>query len=227
MRDYLVYIPCKESKVVANLWDESRTYDIALNDYTGSSIPKPVDDNPAFWSRVDFTFHEKGHKWPVIGNMGYSFDSYKAVCFLDDDVEINTEQMNRLFYYGRIFGWNLWQAALTLDSIGTHRHLFKQVRSWYRPAKWVEIMAPIFSREALETCASSFSLSESGYGLDLLWPKLLNNRGLIVVDTITMKHRHPITSTNWKLSNGKSPAQELSEIVDKYDLGSWIYGQST
>ena len=218
MRDYLVYIPCNAGLVRANLWEDDRTYDIALNDYSGST---------AWCTGAEHLSNVKSHKWPAIVSMQELFMGYKAVCFLDDDVEINTEQMNRLFYYGRIFGWNLWQAALTLDSIGTHRHLFKQVRSWYRPAKWVEIMAPIFSREALETCASSFSLSESGYGLDLLWPKLLNNRGLIVVDTITMKHRHPITSTNWKLSNGKSPAQELSEIVDKYDLGSWIYGQST
>ena len=70
MRDYLVYVPCKQGAVVADLWGADRAYDIALNDYTGKGLTNIAAELGAA---------TKGHKWPCIAKFMHWFEHYQAV----------------------------------------------------------------------------------------------------------------------------------------------------
>jgi hypothetical protein len=71
----------------------------------------------------------------------------------------------------------------------------------------VEIMMPVFVHEALLAVWQTFSESQSGYGLDLLWPKVLKNKGLAVVDCVQARHIGPVNSGSWRMPNGKMKAE--------------------
>jgi hypothetical protein len=208
VKEHLVYLPSNRGRIAADLWGPDRTYDVAINDYTGTARP----DGP------EYSFALVGHKWPVIAALAELFSRYEAVCFLDDDVEIDTARLNGLFRIGRVLELNLWQAALTRDSVGTHPPLFQAPGSYARAVPVVEIMMPVFSRAALAVCQESFCESESGYGLDFWWPHLLQHQYLAVIDAIPARHRRPIGSAGWKLANGLTPQEECRQLVRKYNL---------
>lgn len=216
-REFLVYCPCHKGVVAADMFGTNRLYDIALNDYSGLGTGL---------ERCDYPSNFRGHKWPGIASMPLStWSAYEAVCFLDDDVAIDTDRLNRLFRAGQALGLSLWQAALerAADSFGTHPHLFRRSGCHVRVVQFVEVMMPVFSKAALATCYPSFTESQSGYGLDLLWPKLLGNQGIAVIDAISAKHTRETESASWVMPNGKTPGQECQELVERHGLEQWAY----
>lgn len=214
MRKFLVYIAAKHGVIVADLFRDCRLFDVALNDYTGDGIGM---------EQADRTFARFCHKWPgIFANLADVWSLYDAVAFFDDDIAISTEAMNQLFLTGMSLGLNLWQAALTHDSYHSHAHTLQRADSFVRRVGMVEIMMPVFSRRALKICWPTLGECKSGYGLDYVWPKLLANQGLAVVDAIAAKHTRPIQSEDW-ISDGKTPFQEWSELERKYQLKAWKY----
>ena len=119
---------------------------------------------------------------------------------------------------------NIWQPALTPDSYTGWLHTRVQSVG-VRPVPFVEIMMPFFRWSALKACLPSFTETESGWGIDFLWPKMVHNEGIAVFDSLTATHCRPIQSENWKLSNGKTPLQEGHELAEKYNLRGSQYGR--
>ena len=113
---------------------------------------------------------------------------------LDDDIEANGDTLARLFKAGDALGLSLWQPALTQDSVHSWKHTQQVAGSFVRPVKMIEVMAPFFSRDALARCLSSFSETQSGWGLDFLWPKLLGYQGLAILDALPISHHREVTS---------------------------------
>ena len=72
---------------------------------------------------------------------------------------------------------------------------------------------PIFSKTALDICVHTFARSESGWGLDLIWPDYLEHTGLAVVDVVVAEHLRPINSAQWQLANGNTAAGECEAIL--------------
>jgi len=207
-RPYLVYCPTLRGELAADLWAGFRLYDVALNDYSGEG--KGLD-------RAEHRFARVGHKWPCIhANLGGLIGHYTAFCFLDEDIEIDTDRLNRLFLAGEAFGLSLWQAALTPDSYHSHTHLLAVNGSYLRPTGLVEIMMPCFSRQALQRVWNTLTESQSGWGLDGVWSKLLSGQCLAVVDAIQARHGRPCRSEQWTLSNGLTPEQEWYILARKY-----------
>src|SRR5947209_6981733 len=63
-----------------------------------------------------------------------------------------------------------------------------------RRVGFVEIMCPAFSRTALERLLFTLELSETGWGwgLDSVWPMLLDYRNVGVLDGVTVTHTRPV-----------------------------------
>jgi hypothetical protein len=63
-----------------------------------------------------------------------------------------------------------------------------------RRAGFVEIMVPCFSRAALERLLPTLDLTTTGWGwgLDSLWPKLLDYRNVGVIDAAPVLHTRPV-----------------------------------
>jgi hypothetical protein len=210
--DYLLFIPTNHGKIAADIFGEDRNYDVALNDYTGDGIGT---------EKADHQFALAGHKWPCISRLPLGLlKHYKAVAFFDDDIDVTTDQMNALFVRGTRNLVDIWQASLPEGYEGwQHLNHQQDQPAECRTVPMVEIMMPIFSRRALCLCWPTFSQSESGYGLDFWWAKILADEQLYkpwVFDSIIVDHVRPTQSHKWKLSTGETPHQEWARLAAKY-----------
>ena len=143
---------------------------------------------------------------------------YEAYAFLDNDITVSAAQLDTLFRTGLALGLDLFQAALTTDSITAYHDLIARPGRLARPTRQVEIMMPVFSHEGLRRLEGTFVESQSGWGLDYVWASLLDYRRMGVVDAVLAGHRRPIQSQSWEMSSGLSTADEMNRLCAKYGV---------
>ncbi len=184
-----------------------RSYDVWLNCYEANAVARFAGD-PAQ------VFDARGTmKWQMISRLvAERHDeilSYDAVWFPDDDVSIDAAGVEQLFEM--VHGLGLWlaQPALGDGSFYSHAITLENRSFIARFTNFVEIMAPAFSRGALERCASSFGESVSGWGLDRVWPRILGEPRdrIAIVDAVRMIHTQPVGGAGW-YSKLKLPASD-------------------
>lgn len=140
--------------------------------------------------------------------------NYEQFAFLDDDLTIDVETLNRLFMVGEALRLPLYQPALTRKSFCSHLFLQQIPDAVIRKVSFVEIMAPFFSRDALRACLPTFDYNLSGWGLDCyLWPKKVAGE-CYVIDALPIAHTNPSSRRDRIQRNGKTPAQECQEIAN-------------
>ncbi|MDQ0246213.1 hypothetical protein J2S09_003817 [Bacillus fengqiuensis] len=157
--------------------------------------------------------------YEIIKNNPIVFD-YDAICIACDDISTNATNINKMF---NIFmGNNLWlaQPALTRDSYYSHGITLQEQGNILRYTNFVESMMPIFTPAALSVCWNSFGKSQSGWGLDLIWPKLLgypmNKIGII--DETPVKHSRPVGGGTLYKDVDESQHEDLVRICQEYKL---------
>jgi len=185
----------------------------ALHDFSGDIYC----GNPI----AEYKFAGRGHKWFCIkNNLPRINKEYQYYAFLDNDIEITTNQVNKLFEICDRNKLQLHQPTLTYQSCGSHLWLFKRYLSEedVREVPFVELMMPFFHKDALLKCFNSFTETESGWGLDVLWAHLLEGK-VTVSDSVTVTHAKPVESGQWVLKNGKTAQRELNEVLRRYYLG--------
>lgn len=140
--------------------------------------------------------------------------SYEQFAFLDDDLTVDVDTLNRLFMVGEALRLPLYQPALTRKSFCDHLQLKQIPDAVIRKVPFVEIMAPFFSRDALRACLPTFDYNLSGWGLDCyLWPKKVGGE-CYVVDALPIEHNNPPSRRDRIQRNGKTPLQECREIAN-------------
>jgi hypothetical protein len=212
MRKYLVFVSTKHGQAASELYGANRLFDVAVHDY-GSWEDAQLSTRTRqseYWS--PFPRREKLESAAAIIP---ALPSYAQYAFLDDDLIITTDQLNRLFTAGESLGLDLYQPALTRGSYGTHAPLFRGYLGGVvpvRPVPFVEIMCPFFSKAGLDKCLWTFDLNVSGWGLDCyIWPKLAQGHA---VDSIPIGHYREPSRRDRVAHNGLTPHQE-SEILRK------------
>ncbi|MDG2333846.1 MAG: hypothetical protein P8Q97_06430 [Myxococcota bacterium] len=210
-RPFLLYCPSFGKRLVGDYFGADRMFDVAIHDYSGDVYAGPKE--------AEYQFAGPSHKWPAIDrNLHAIGKEYQYYAFFDDDIVVSTAQINELFTTGQRDDLGLFQAALSPASVGTYFFLFKkkQMEGTSRAVPLVEIMMPVFSRSTLEECRGTFGMSESGWGLDLLWREYASP--LSVVDGVVVGHAAPVTSSSWVLSSGLKPIEEKHRILAENDL---------
>ncbi|MCU0760567.1 MAG: DUF707 domain-containing protein [Steroidobacteraceae bacterium] len=174
---------------------------------------------------ADFYEMRPGPKWPCIADLVREHHglvaAYDCVWFPDDDLAADPATLDRMFAFFHAFELNLAQPALTHDSYCTWRTLRQDPGCHLRFNRFVEIMAPIFSREALRICAPSFSESPSGWGLDWLWPRLCQQAGLermAVIDATPVRHTRPCGGELYARHPEMDPRADAQRVLRKYGL---------
>ncbi len=167
-------------------------------------------------------------KWPAIHEL-LTPDSplwhYDYIAFPDDDLAWNWRGVNIAFERMRDF--DLMLAQPSLDPAGHVIHAVTRANpdTALRFTNFVEVMTPIFSRAALRLCAPTFALSQSGFGLDHLWPKMIGepeNR-IAIIDETSVVHTRPQAQT-YDMGQAIEEGRHLTErfrAAERYDvLGS-------
>jgi hypothetical protein len=81
-------------------------------------------------------------------------------------------------------------------------------------------MAPLFTINSLSQIKLTFSQSVSGWGLDVLWPKLLPNAQFGILDATPMFHTRPLGGELYKKNNLSTEAdmQALGALYPQFDI---------
>ncbi|RZI81965.1 MAG: hypothetical protein EOP38_17520 [Rubrivivax sp.] len=150
-----------------------------------------------------------GPKWTGLRELLNEWDGwrdYDQVWLPDDDILASQESINLLFDMAEALSFDLCQPALDEDSYYAHYMTMRNRSCFARRVAFVEIMAPCFSGQVLQDLLPTFDETTTGWGwgLDSLWPKLLDYRNVGIIDGVTVCHTRPV---------GKFRDDELDRLV--------------
>ncbi len=193
-----------------------RSFDLVV-DYYG--------DTPGKWAgTADLVLESKGSKWQglhaVLSAHPRFVTDYDAVWFPDDDIATDAETISAAFALHDELGTGLSQPALTADSYFTHLLTLAHPGLAVRVTNFVEVMVPMFSREALAACWETFAESRSGFGLDLVWQALLPGLGLrsAIFDCLTVTHTRPLGTGSLYDGMEETPAREGARVARAHGM---------
>ncbi|HEV7844818.1 MAG TPA: hypothetical protein VGO83_01055 [Thermoleophilaceae bacterium] len=138
-----------------------------------------------------------GPKWSGVREALNSWDGwrdYEYVWIPDDDIYANQDTISRMFEVAGALDLDLFAPALHESSHFAHFITMVNRRFYARRVGFVEIMIPGFRTAALEQLLGTLDLSETGWGwgLDSLWPKLLDYEGVGIIDGTPVIHTRPV-----------------------------------
>ncbi|MBB6498947.1 hypothetical protein [Pedobacter cryoconitis] len=180
-------------------------------------------DHPDLYRGVDFFFHLKNFKYAMLYELLVNIrpewlNEYEYFYFLDDDIQITTKDINQMFILAKTFGASISQACLSLDSYCSWPIFKRHQNCFLRFVGQIEVMAPLFHRDALKICIPSFIDNRSSWGMDSVWSKLLGypEDKLIIFDSVVMKHTLPVGGGELYTKLGVNPEDEWHGIINKY-----------
>lgn len=180
-------------------------------------------DDPGRYEDAEYFFHLKGFKYSMISELLTKLrpdflDMYDYFYFPDDDISIDTVNINRMFGLTKGFGASITQASLSHDSYISWKLLRHRKDCFARYVGQIEVMAPLFSRDALEKCLPSFTVNKSTWGIDSAWPKILGypEDQLIVFDDIQMIHTRPIGGGELYTKIQSDPHADWDAVAKQY-----------
>jgi hypothetical protein len=189
-RRSLVFLQCGSKSRHREWISPSRDWDLLVNYYDAAGYDPDVGE---------YIFFQPGTKFTATNLILEQYPDilfqYDYVLFLDDDIVPPADGVNRLFDLCRQYELDLAQMSLSQDSWAVWDVFYSRRGNVLRYVTGVEIMMPVFSRQALATCRADFGLSVSGFGLDLLFSdKLLNAErpNIAVIDEVAAVHANPI-----------------------------------
>ena len=180
-------------------------------------------DNPDLYADADYFYHLKDFKYHMLYKLftdvkpGW-LKQYKYFYFLDDDIKIDTAQINPMFALSSAFDSWISQASLSKNSFCSWPMFKQQAGSFCRFVGQIEVMAPLFNAMALEKCLPSFIGNRSSWGVDSVWSKILDypEKKLIVFDAVTMQHTKPVGEGELYKKLGVDPKEEWKNITEKF-----------
>lgn len=199
-----------------------RNFDLYLS-YYGDKPGRYKED-------ADYYREKKSTKWPALHEHIVAdreiVESYDAVWFPDDDLLIGSESISRMFDLFSAFDLALAQPALTLNSYFSHSTVLVNSSYVLRFTNFVEVMGPVFSQKALKLLEPTFSKVTVGWGLDLLWPYLLEQESaqykMGIIDDTPMTHTRPVGGGDIYKGNflklGLEDIKKLSVLYPEADL---------
>ena len=217
-RRNLVVLRAGDSSLHRGWLDEpARDFDLFVSYY--GSVPGRHEETSDYYEA------RRGAKWTgidaLLRDYAQLLDVYEAFWFPDDDLETSGAEIDRMFAFFRAYRLCLAQPALTRDSYYTWDTLLQEPDCHIRYSGFVEVMAPIFSRDALRICRPTFAESRSGWGLDWLWPTLCREHGLdriAVIDATPVRHTRPVGGELYRNNPDLDPRAEARRLLRRYGI---------
>jgi len=174
-----------------------------------------------YYNDTVFISPQKGYKLELVYNYLVKnpvyLEKYEYFFIPDDDIQINSANIAKLFKYMKTYNLSIAQPGLT-DSYYTYEHTIKCKSTLLRYSNFVEIMTPCFSRDALKKVLFTFNENKSGWGIEFHWPELISFSGkeMAIIDDVEAIHTRPIQSFN------PQNMKELTDYIEKYKLSRKI-----
>ena len=214
-RRHLVVLRANEQSLhsswLRDIPDGDRSWDLCIS-YYGQPETFPPDDFSEF-----VCFQNGQRKFRALKNLMHKASvlwSYDYIMFPDDDLQMKWSDLNILFNICGEYELQLAQPSLDPDGVINLKLSQQKPDFLLRFVTMVEVMAPIFSVEALRRCVHTFDLNESGFGLDYVWTKLVDGplTKIAVIDRVAVLHTRPLGA----LYDLKAAIDEGYEVADKF-----------
>jgi hypothetical protein len=192
---------------------QSRSWDLHLCPY--QDLPGPSTASCSVGDVI------AGPKWSGLRrllNEWSGWREYDHIWLPDDDIFATQGTIDRMFEAAEALGFDLCAPALTEASYYAHFTTMRNRHCRARRAGFVEIMVPCFSRDALVALLPTLDLTSTGWGwgLDSLWPKLLDYRNIGVIDCASVLHTRPVGAFRDE-DLGRRVREESDRIMERYD----------
>jgi len=166
-----------------------RSWDLRLVPY------EPLPPEPDFDGVVGDVI--PGPKWTGLRQVLNEWDGWREYDYVwlpDDDLFATQQTIDAMFEIAARLGLDLFAPALHESSSYAHFDTMRNQSFSARRVGFVEIMMPGFSRTALERLLPTLDLSVTGWGwgLDSVWPKLLDYENVGIVDATAVIHTRPV-----------------------------------
>lgn len=228
MRNRLVLSAVGDDSVHNTWLDNSaeRTFDLCLI-YYGNQPGKFADV-------ADVYIERKGFKYQMIHHLAQHelaevLPKYDYVWLPDDDIAASTEQVNQLFQTASDYSLMLSQPSIGKGETA-YRTLKTQSDYILRYTKFVEVMCPLFHKDALEKALPIFNDTNSCWGLDWVWSSFFEPEQIAVIDAVPVNHTRPLaTGDLYKryAEQGIDPYKELDAEKEKYGLNNRYFHKAT
>jgi hypothetical protein len=164
-----------------------------------------------------------GPKWTGLRQLLNDWDGWRDYDYIwlpDDDIFASQDTISAMFSAARELGFQLFAPGLHESSYYAHYIAMRNRSFFARRVGFVEIMVPCFSRSALEQLLPTLDLSTTGWGwgLDSLWPKLLNYKDLGIIDGISVLHTRAVGQFR-DPDLSRRVNEESDRIFADYDCG--------
>ncbi|HEX3724590.1 MAG TPA: hypothetical protein VHV08_00040, partial [Pirellulales bacterium] len=192
----------------------ARTFDLFLIHYGEAND----------FGREDATYyeHRKGFKWELLDYVtrehAHVLERYTNIWIPDHDIRADTPAINRLFELFEQYTLQLAQPAIAQGEV-SYQALRQRRGVVLRYTPFVEIMCPLFTRQALDRVSSTFTESRSGWGLDWVWPRYFRPREIAIIDAVGVEHTGPLfNGENYRrlAALGIDPAAEFQRLTARY-----------
>lgn len=172
--------------------DAQRNWDLYLLPYQTFSIPNQRDIKIGA-----VTSDPKYAAYHSLLTRNPWWSKYHNVMLVDEDIFAMPGTWSRFFDCMDGLPALMAAPALTPNSIFSHPVTVQQPGSHVRRVSFIEGMMPCFRSDVLWQLLPTFLADPTGmgWGIDYVWPKLLDYRDIYVVDATPVTHWRPATYT--------------------------------
>lgn len=158
------------------------------------------------------------------------FLNFSYVFLLDADIDLPNFSEQTFLRKIEPKSFNCLQFSLCGDSHTAYAFLMKRGISDFRRVNFIEVMAPVFSREGIDRVVHTFPMSISTWGLDFAWAKILGGNGMYVMDTESMTHLGKPDLVDgpfyrYLTSLGIDPLVEMRRLMANFDTRNILFGE--
>ncbi|MCC7085756.1 MAG: hypothetical protein IT427_12205 [Pirellulales bacterium] len=198
---------------------DTPNFDLFLLYYGNGS--DPVQPGAKFYVR------RKGFKWEHVHYVAEehfaSLQHYDRIWCPDDDIACDTAGVNLLFELFEHYQLKLAQPAIAKGDF-SFRGLTQRRGNILRYTPYVEVMCPIFTREAFFQVKPTFLENRSGWGLDWIWPKHFAKHEMAIIDKVGIHHTGPLGKGEHYqhlAALGIDPYRDFDETVARHGGIDW------
>jgi len=220
----IVIIPCgpttcHESWINTN----SKNVDFAILWYSDELVPEWIKESSKF------IVLDKGSKWTLIRNFlkmtGFNNNSiinnYDYFWMPDDDLLCVKGTVEELVSTMHKYKLDLAQPSLIDKNVQWKMLLNKDIDKDILYSNFVEIQAPCFSKKGLKKILKTLldDKIKTGWGLDYIWPVMLNFKGIGIINNVIMEHTRPSKKFDKNYQGGQAdPFKEFEDNMKRYKI---------
>lgn len=149
--------------------------------------------------------------------------AYKRIALADEDIFAMPKTWSLFFDFVEQLDAGLSAPALTPNSLFSHPVTVRQRGCLAHRTNFVEGMMPCFRVDVLDKLLYTFTADPSGagWGLEYAWSKVLDNKGIYIVDATPVTHWRPGAYTRSYMPEvnaviakfGASPVETIYEFI--------------